>query len=243
MAQKKQKAGYGILTEIYNPSPVPTTPGKIDWGIKSFADLQTRRNDLLSGAQKTPAAVTPLNEGTLLTVFNTVAKGDKLWEGVVDLEFERDKKPYPFNPAYKQQESFGMWVHGFQADMEPEEWSSMFFMSFPARLEKDGKTLFGSLEPFFETGTEGVIWAVTEYGRKGYDGLNILENGDKLTVYENVTDGNIAWQGRVSFDCTQNMFTVHNGTYPIHTERTPKHIAPDQWQQMYWDRNPVKIAP
>ncbi len=45
--------------------------------------------------------------------------------------------------------------------------------------------VIGVLEPYFETGTEGTIWAVQEDGKKGYDGLHILHPLDELTIYKN----------------------------------------------------------
>lgn len=243
MAKSKTKTAYGILTEIYNADPSRTQPGKTDWGVKSYDDLNKERDNLLNNIRPDDLDTLALKNGTLLTVFNTVAKGETLWEGTIELERDRNKKAAPMNPNYKGQVAFGMWVHGFQKDMEPEEWASMFFERFPAKLEKDGKVIYGSLDPFFETGTEGVLWAVSEYGIPGYGGLNVLKDGDKLTVYKNVTDGDIAWQGRLSFDENQNVFKVHNGTMDVHTKRTPKHIEPQKWQQMYWDRHPVKIEP
>ena len=41
----------------------------------------------------------------------------------------------------------------------------------------------GDLDPYFETGTEGIIWIVYEDGKKGYDGLHALHPLDQLTIY------------------------------------------------------------
>lgn len=240
MAQKKQKESYGILSEIYNQQ---TGPLILDWGIESYKNANDRFAAIVSSSQYIPPHDNPLPEGGLLTVFNTVAKGEELWQGTIALEFDRNKEPLLFNPNVERQAALGMVVHGFQNNVDPEEWAAMFLIGYPARLEKQGKTIFGSLEPYAETGTEGIIWAVNEYGQTGYDGLHLLENGDELAVYKNVTDGDIVWQGAVSFDGNQNSFAVHNGAMTVDTDRTPKHMEPSKWQQMYWDKNPVKFEP
>lgn len=234
MAQKKQKENYGILSEIYNQK---TGAFIIDWGMETYNDADARFANMTQASRYIPPHDNPLPEGGLLTVFNTIAKGETLWQGAVSFEFDRNKEPLRFNPAVKRQAALGMVAHGFQDNMDPEEWAAMFMIGYPARLEKDGKTIFGSLEPYAETGTEGIIWAVSEYGQTGYDGLHLLENGDNLTVYKNVTDGNVAWQGAVSFNEKQKSFTVHNGAMTTDTDRTPEHMEPSKWQQMYWNKN------
>jgi len=55
--------------------------------------------------------------------------------------------------------------------------------------------LIGTLEPFFETGTEGIVWSLAEDEKQGYEGLHYIQEGDHLTVFgennEIVFDGNI----------------------------------------------------
>ena len=41
----------------------------------------------------------------------------------------------------------------------------------------------GQLFGFFETGTEGVLWALQIEDKSGYEGLILLEKGDHLTIY------------------------------------------------------------
>ncbi len=66
-----------------------------------------------------------LKDGDYLEVYND--DGSILWEGEVKLEYKRRYRPFPLNPKYGQQEVFGMWVHGFQEDLDPEIWAKMFF--------------------------------------------------------------------------------------------------------------------
>ena len=56
----------------------------------------------------------------------------------------------------------------------------------------------GILEGFFETGTEGVMWAVYEDGKTGYEGLQILEAGDRLQVYDE--NGEVRFDGLIQPD-------------------------------------------
>lgn len=62
----------------------------------------------------------------------------------------------------------------------------------------------GKLDAFFETGTEGVLWSLYEHGKEGYEGLQILEEGDYLIVYS--SDANhILWSGYIHPDYTINI--------------------------------------
>jgi hypothetical protein len=46
----------------------------------------------------------------------------------------------------------------------------------------DRKIFKGRLFDWFETGLEGLVWALEEDGKDGYDGLHVIEEGDKLTI-------------------------------------------------------------
>jgi hypothetical protein len=41
----------------------------------------------------------------------------------------------------------------------------------------------GKLIGYFETGTEGVFWALQNDNLPGYEGLTLLEAGDKIEIY------------------------------------------------------------
>jgi hypothetical protein len=60
------------------------------------------------------------------------------------------------------------------------------------------KKIDGTLEAFFETGTEGIWWSVYENGKEGYDGLNTIESGDWLTVKN--LEGKILFRGLIQRD-------------------------------------------
>jgi hypothetical protein len=62
------------------------------------------------------------------------------------------------------------------------------------------KAIKGKLDPFFETGTEGVIWSVYEDGKQGYAGLHCLQYGDYLTIFDPDVTANILWEGNIHYD-------------------------------------------
>lgn len=77
-----------------------------------------------------------LDQGDYLTIFEDENKTKILWEGNVDLEYERNYRPFPMNPKYGQQEVLGFWVRGLQKDIEPDIWATWFFDHLPAELYK-----------------------------------------------------------------------------------------------------------
>lgn len=60
------------------------------------------------------------------------------------------------------------------------------------------KKYLGRLDPFFETGTEGMIWSLIEDSKSGYDALVSIENGDHLKIYR--PDDTVAFDGVIKTD-------------------------------------------
>lgn len=161
----------------------------------------------------------PLKSGDLVRVFKTVTSGTKAWEGVIDLDY-------------------GRYNRGTQKDFDEEKWAHMFYRRLPARMQRGDTVIFGALEPFCETGTEGVVWSVHEYGKAGYDGLNCLEDGDRLTIYSRVTNGEVEWEGPVDFGPEAVSKAGH-----VEVMRQANHMKTEDWLQMNWQRRPVIITP
>jgi len=57
-----------------------------------------------------------------------------VWKGIVHLEYERLRTPYPANPESGQQMIFNRWVHGFQVGLQPGVWAQWFLCELPASL-------------------------------------------------------------------------------------------------------------
>ena len=183
----------------------------LDWGYR-LSDAFLKHAD----SREDPAFKT----GDLVKVFKTIADGDLHWQGKIDY----DRSEYH---------------HGFQKGMDKGEWSRMFSYSLPAILKRDGKLIHGALDAFAETGTEGVIWSVHEYGKAGYEGLHCLQDGDELTVYTKVTNGDIEWEGELSFS-EPGITKIADWREAL---RTTKHMDSKKWLQLSYDNRPMVITP
>jgi len=80
------------------------------------------------------------------------------------------------------------------------------------------KRIVGVLDPFWETGSEGIHWAVTDNELMGYDALNILEDGDYLFIEDGF--GNIDWEGCIDLRKDTNL------------EPFPYNDRGDKWQRV-----------
>src|SRR6185436_20243920 len=95
--------------------------------------------------------------------------------------------------------------------------------------------IIGQLDPFFETGTEGVIWCIYDDSKTGYDGLNPLHDGDHLFIY-NKDKTLVLWSGKIDFDWKTRL-----RPYPMNPQYSQqevlgywvhglqKDLDPDQW--------------
>lgn len=230
----------GILTDIYRQAGQRLEVQ--DYGVDFFEGGYSAaliKGELIEGRMRL-AEGTPLKQDSLVRVFKTISEGDELWSGTVKLEYQSEK--HTAETGYSQQAVLGMWVHGLQEGLEPQKWAAMFHDNLPAILEKpDGKIIHGALEPFFETGTEGVIWSIQEYGKNGYDALNDIKSGDTLTVFSAVTNGEIDWEGRMDFDANGPASFKATDWYTATVARLPKHIEPADWQKLTWQKRPVLV--
>ncbi len=221
----KLRKAYGILS-AYPVDLSQVAPGVVaahgdnlflhyDWRYQTYGSLRAR----------TPQAPDRLNTGDLVRVFNTVSKGTVKWDGGVQLDYN--------HPENWRHNSFGL-----QRDMSRSAWRGMFDRQLPAKLvRKDGTVIFGALYPHSDQGIEGVSWSVRAYGKKGYEGLMKLENGDHLSVYSSVRDGNVEWEGLVSFGPEALIKIEH-----MSAVREVRHMDAEKWLDLSWQCRPVIVT-
>lgn len=225
MTATKAKEIFGVLSVVRVELPYETAEeqekaDKLNAQVRrlGFRTCRMAHNWAVheDGAER-PVA---LKSGDLVRVFKTVTDGPIAWEGEVDLDRSQHYR-------------------GIQKGFKLEDWYHMFQKQLPARLEhKDGTVVYGSLEPFSETGTEGIIWCVHEYGKTGYEGLNSIDQGAKLTVYSHATAGQVEWEGLMDFGPEQVSKVEWSEVM-----RETNHVPTSEWLHMTYQNRPVIITP
>ena len=160
-------------------------------------------------------ALRKLQSGDLVTVFKSVSRGKELWSGTISLQ------PVP-----------GKRIYGTQQGVDFADWARMFTAHRPARLERNGRVIFGSLD--YEEGG----WALMDFARAGYAAINYLKDGDRLTVFERIDDGVVAWRGKL--DMVPAIFDEQDY---VPLSETPCGIDKREWQRMALFHYPARVAP
>lgn len=226
---------HGLLTLV----PVQRAIEEISPGIWTCETLFNHWGVTPAGSTD-PKENIHLVSGDVLEIFRTAAEGRILWEGAIDLEYERNQHNLPH--GVNRQAVFNRWVHGLQSTLEPETWARMFFEHRPAVLTKaDGTHVHGHLDPFFETGTEGICWQVQEWGKIGYEGGHLLQKGDSLKVLEYVTDGEPVFTGPLTL--VKKFTTVNRGGHLTENfQERPLEIQPLKFMEHCLSHLPVIVS-
>ena len=125
-------------------------------------------------------ALNCLGRGDHLAIFDLVNPKELIWYGNIDLEYERNKQPFPHNPEYSQQAVFGYWVHGFQKNVEPEQWATWFLKAYPCQLIKADLGRFYPVE-------SSIVSSYAYNGRRDYSGHDKHIPGDLFLQFKNGT--------------------------------------------------------
>lgn len=106
--------------------------------------------------------------------------------------------------------------------------------------------IYGTLEGFAETGTEGVIWSLIKDDKPSYDSLEFIEQGDYLQIFNE--DGSILWEGTIDYD-----YSVGYEPYPLnpscggqvsmgfYVHGIQIGFSPDDWGKLffYWKEGDI----
>jgi hypothetical protein len=115
---------------------------------------------------------------------------------------------------------------------------SSITMNVTVAVTKRRRIIEGVLEDFFETGTEGIIWSVLNDDDRGYDALYPIEEGDHLTIQDQL--GRKLWSGKIRCD-----YKTGWRRYPLNPKHgqpcalghwihwTQRGFKPDDWAQYF----------
>jgi hypothetical protein len=110
------------------------------------------------------------------------------------------------------------------------------------------KILKGTLEAFWETGTEGVLWSFHEDGKPGYDGLHVLEKGDLLRVFNDASRQDVVFEGAIDLE-----YENRKRPFPYNPKYSQQEIFgywihglqqdhdPEAWAKMFFEEKPAEL--
>jgi len=118
--------------------------------------------------------------------------------------------------------------------------------------EEQNSVLKGVCTFYTETGTEGGFWAFQDskyiFPQEGvekefyyeYEGLHILKNGDKLTIFSSDNQKQIIWSGTISLR-----------QYPVFTENAfglwiqadQEGVDRETWATYFFEEYPAELIP
>jgi hypothetical protein len=105
----------------------------------------------------------------------------------------------------------------------------------------------GWLEPFWETGTEGIHWSLTDPLLPGYVGLFRVEGGDPLTILS--VEGEVVWTGTVQLEHERRLRSAPgNPSYRqqeidgFWVHGLEASLPPETWSRWFHERLPAVLT-
>jgi hypothetical protein len=108
-------------------------------------------------------------------------------------------------------------------------------------MDQYSEIINGKLEPFFETGTEGILWSLYDDKNNGYNSLHVIKNGDFLEVINE--NNELYWSGLIMLEYKRRFTSYPNNPkygqqeifgYWVHGFQ--EKIEPEYWSKMFFDK-------
>lgn len=140
------------------------------------------------GADRQKKQSTAFEIGDYVKIFNTISQGHIVFSDRV----------YYLEPAKNTHTFRGYPVSQCPMDMDFETWTRHFQNHLPAKLEKNGQYIHGTLDVFFDNDTQKIKWCVKTHDNESQSSFHAIEQGCLLTIYQSVEDGDVTWEGTIS---------------------------------------------
>lgn len=112
------------------------------------------------------------------------------------------------------------------------------------------KKINGTLEAFFETGSEGINWMVYDEENKSYESIHPIKEGDFLKVYD--FKDKLIFEGEIEYDLETNLFKPGEcgNSYPFprqiveyqYVHWLQKNYNPEEWANMFFNKYPAELT-
>ena len=113
-------------------------------------------------------------------------------------------------------------------------------------MARAAKPLKGVCHLHSETGKEGGYWAfqdsrhISADGRHwSYNGLHVLKDGDRLTIFDKENPKQIVWSGEISL-IQHPLFSQHAFGMWIHADQ--KGIEREKWATWFFKEYPAELT-
>lgn len=114
-------------------------------------------------------------------------------------------------------------------------------IKIPAERKRE---ISGFLVPYFQTGTDRILWSISNLANSNSQEIHCLKDNDYLTVYESC--GAIRWQGRIHFEYKRNDsprrgFWTRQVVMGYVVHGCQSNCDPEQWAEMFFSKLPATV--
>jgi hypothetical protein len=112
------------------------------------------------------------------------------------------------------------------------------------RTTETKQEICGFLVPFFQVGTDRILWSISNLANSSSQEIHCLQDNDYLTVYE--TTGEVRWQGRIHFEYKRNdsprrEFWTRQVVLGHIVHGFQSNCEPKRWAEMFFEKLPATL--